>query len=409
MTTLLDCELRWRPDHRAEQQVRSVPVDVPQGVAGLEVELAYERGDGAVVDLGMEGPEGYVGWSGGARRRVLVTAEWATPGYVQTPVIDGTWQVLLGLHRVPRDGVAVRLTVRAARASDVERHRVAEPADPPPASRTPHERPSLTRELPTLDGLRWLAGDFHAHTVHSDGVLSPGGLAALAATRGLDFIAVTDHNTVSHHPHLPGAGAAHGILLLPGQELTRDTGHANAFGDTGFVDFRLPQSSWAAAVAARGGVFSINHPLATDCAWLGEVADAQVAEVWHSSWAQVRSWGAPLAWWLLTPGTTPIGGSDYHHDGSDAPPGEPTTWVLCDGDDVLGGVRAGRTAVSASVDGPLLLRHGDELVAIDADGLLLTGPERGRRCLVGDVVRVPAEPGPWWLEDDNRVVHALTR
>ena len=54
--------------------------------------------------------------------------------------------------------------------------------------------------------MQWLAGDFHSHTVHSDGVLSVGGLAALAASRGLDFLAVTDHNTTSHHAHLPEAG-----------------------------------------------------------------------------------------------------------------------------------------------------------------------------------------------------------
>ena len=48
-------------------------------------------------------------------------------------------------------------------------------------------------------GHEWLAGDFHSHTVHSDGSLEVVELAALAAERGLDLLAVTDHNTISHH------------------------------------------------------------------------------------------------------------------------------------------------------------------------------------------------------------------
>lgn len=77
--------------------------------------------------------------------------------------------------------------------------------------------------------------------------------------------------------------------------------------------------------------------------------------------------------------TVPLGGSDFHRPGSDAPPVTPTTWVLCDGDDVLEGVTAGRTAVSAGRDGPLLLRCGNELVVLGSDGALLTGFDRQAR------------------------------
>jgi hypothetical protein len=296
----------------------------------------------------------------------------------------------------------MELTVRAVGAAEVGEHQAAEPGDPPAV-----EAPPRARRLPDVDGMRWLAGDFHSHTVHSDGVLSVGGLAALAASRGLDFLAVTDHNTTSHHAHLPHAARAHGLTLVPGQEVTRDVGHANVLGDIGLVDFRSAPETWAAQAESRGGVLSVNHPLAADCAWLLPVDRPAVAEVWHSSWAQVPTWGAPLAWWLMTPDTVPIGGSDFHLHGHDDLPGSPTTWVLADGDDVVGAVRAGRTAVSASVDGPIVVRDGDQFVAVDAEGLLLTGSGRPRRRVLGDRFRLPAWSGPCWLEDDNRVVHAL--
>ena len=406
--TLLRLRQHWLPDDRAEQQIRSIAVEVPRSAAALEVEMTYAAGPGAVLDLGLESPTGYAGWSGGARSRLIVSAGWATPGYLPQPVEPGTWQVLVGLHRVPPGGVTMELTVRTVGSGEVEGHRSAEPEDPPAVPR-PDRRPS--RRLPSGDGLQWLAGDFHSHTVHSDGVLSVGGLAALAASRGLDFLAVTDHNTTSHHAHLSEAGRRHGIVLVPGQEVTRDVGHANVLGDVGLVDFRSPPETWAQQAESRGGVLSVNHPLAADCAWLlpvgDSVADLPVAEVWHSSWAQVPTWGAPLAWWLLTPETVPIGGSDFHQPGHDGLPGSPTTWVLAEGDDVVGAVRAGRTAVSASVDGPLVVRDGDEIVALDAEGLLLTGSGKPRRRVLGDRVSLPGWSGPCWLEDDDRVVHAL--
>jgi hypothetical protein len=122
----------------------------------------------------------------------------------------------------------------------------------------------------------------------------------------------------------------------------------------------------------------------------------------------LHNWGGPLAWWLSRdPRTVPIGGSDFHTYGKDALPGAPTTWVLTDGDDVLGGVAAGRTGVSADPTAPVLLRLGDQLLALGADGLLLTGFAAGRRVVRGDRAVFPAGSGPWWLEDDQMRVQAL--
>jgi predicted metal-dependent phosphoesterase TrpH len=81
--------------------------------------------------------------------------------------------------------------------------------------------------------VRWLAADFHAHTVHSDGALGIEELAALAVSRGLDALAVTDHNTTSHHAYLPSVGERYAIRLIPGQEITTDRGHANTLGTSG--------------------------------------------------------------------------------------------------------------------------------------------------------------------------------
>jgi hypothetical protein len=83
--------------------------------------------------------------------------------------------------------------------------------------------------------------------------------------------------------------------------------------------------------------------------------------------------------------------------------------VQCEGGDVLAGLRAGRVAVSAARAGPLLLRVGTNLVALAAEGLILTNPFGHRRPVTTEPATFPATPGPHWLEDHHTTVHALAR
>lgn len=395
---------RWTLDDRLAKQVRAVPVELPPGTRAFTVELSYDRSSG-VLDLGCEGPDGFRGWSGGARSGYTIAPSWATPGYLPGEPEEGAWLVLFGLYRIPLEGLPYAFTVTPHATPPPSPP--APPAAPPPFSVAPA---SVRRGLPGLDGRRWRAGELHAHTVHSDGSLTVAELAALARSEGLDFLAVTDHNTVSHHAELPGVAASTGITLVPGQEITTDLGHANAFGDIGWIDFREPAAAWARAAEDRGGLLSVNHPLAGDCAWRHPPIDRpRTAEVWHSGWWD-RTWGAPLSWaeaWRDD--LVYVGGGDFHRPEANHAPGAPSTWVLADdmGDaSIVEGIRAGRTAVSAGPHGPLLLRHGDEFLVLDADGLVLWGPDR-RSVIRGDRVTLPARPGPHRLETTRNEVMAL--
>ncbi len=362
---------RWTRADRAAGLWPRLPFEVPPGCAAVEVELDVD-GPRAVIDLGCEGAAGWRGWSGGARTRYAITPAAATPGYLPGEPEPGQWHVIAGLHRVPESGVDYTVTVRTGGSPLVEPSR---PAPPVP------ERPPR-RALPAAAGLRWVAADLHAHTLHSDGTLTVPELAALAVASGLDALAVTDHNTVAHHAELAGAGRRYGVALIPGQEVTTEYGHANAFGDIGWVDFREPAADWVSTVAARGGLLSVNHPLAADCAWRHPLpVRPPLAEVWHTSWLS-PTWGGPVAWWQAWgSATTPVGGSDWHRDDGATRLGAPTTWVAvdsaADGPElagaVLDGLRAGRTAVSANRDAPVLLPVGGELVVLGAPGALVVG------------------------------------
>ena len=384
-------------DDRLASQWQYLPVEVPPGTGALRVTLSYPRDAAAVLDLGCLDPAGFRGWSGGARDSFVVAELGATPGYLAGPVTAGLWQVVIGLHLVPASGLPFTVTAEPLSASSASlggqlSSWLAAPDAPP----VPVSRPAR-RSLPAEAGLTWLAGDLHAHTVHSDGVMSVAELAAHAVERGLDFVAVTDHNTVSHHGLLGPASARYGVSLLPGQEVTTELGHAGVLGDTGWIDFREPASSWLSLAESRGGLMSVNHPFAGPHSWVHPMPRRPpLLEVWHWSWLD-PSWTTPLSWWQAwDPAAIPVGGSDWHRPGADAPLGTPTTWVSCTDESVSGvleGLRAGRVAISASRDGAVLLRDSGSLVAVGADGLVLAGPAGPYKRIYGDLVRLPGAPG----------------
>ena len=62
--------------------------------------------------------------------------------------------------------------------------------------------------------------DLHTHTVYSDGTFTPAELIALARDRGLDIVAVTDHDTTNGLMEATAAGAEAGVEVVPGVELS---------------------------------------------------------------------------------------------------------------------------------------------------------------------------------------------
>ncbi|MFG1818705.1 CehA/McbA family metallohydrolase [Kribbella sp. NPDC049174] len=405
---------RWTLDDRAESVWHSLPVDIPADCPGLLVTLTVPSVEGVVIDIGCEGAAGWRGWSGGARRTFAITPTAATPGYLAGDLEPGTWSVVIGLHRLPVEGA--ELIVEAVTGPVGVVPGLAEYVDATAAIAVPPRPPRRT--LPAAPGLKWVAGDFHAHSLHSDGSTPIANLAALGVAAGLDVLAVTDHNTVAHHLELPGLSKQFGIGLIPGQEVTTESGHANAFGDIGVIDFRRPAATWVSEVANRGGLLSINHPLGGDCSWRQPLPQhPPLAEVWHSSWLD-HTWGGPIAWWQAwgMSGTTPIGGSDWHNPTSITPPGTPTTWIAVDaaaeGPDelpraVLEALSAGRTAISASYTAPILLRTGDEFIALDAPNTVLISPDGTRRPIRSEHEALPATPGPHYLIAHNGRIISL--
>lgn len=64
--------------------------------------------------------------------------------------------------------------------------------------------------------------DLHTHTDRSDGTFAPAELVRLAAARGLDVIAVTDHDTTEGLAEAIAAGGHAGLEVVPGVELSAE-------------------------------------------------------------------------------------------------------------------------------------------------------------------------------------------
>lgn len=258
----------------------------------------------------------------------------------------------------------------------------------------------------------WLAGDFHVHTTWSHDVWggpgddntdfpdeaytlgwTPAEQIRNAELRGLDFVALTDHNRIKILDD-PGYTSSK-LVLVPGYEHSLAYGHAGVFvADRDalrsvFHTFELPEdkfdnfggkglAAFIDAVHAAGGVAVINHP-ADHSQWSGDLVVSQgmdAVEVWNSSWLQ-RSNVTPqvftnnymaTTWWdehFLSEGVRlgVTGGSDNHWRSTTAVQGvgQPTTWVFARNRSaaaIVEGVRAGRTFVSAqppALGGPRVL------------------------------------------------------
>lgn len=384
------------PDEIAASRYHYVSFEVPPAAAAVSVHLDLKPPD-AVVDLGVFDPEGFRGYSGGARDRFVITPDVATPGYLPGELVAGEWRVLLGPYRVPPNGVTYSLTISTAPAHP-------EPVPPAPAS--PPRPPQ--RALPGTNGRTWVACDLHVHSIHSDGGLTPEGVAARARARGLDLVALTDHNTTSHHRTLSAAGSRYGVQLLPGQEVTTVDGHLNCLGDIGWIDFREPQGLWVEAAVERGGIASISHPVLEGMEWRLGRCGAALVEAWHGTW-DLRS-TASLDWWRQH-GGTPVGGSDFHDAAGARRLGCPTTWLEIEDDGgALGALWAGRVALSCDPFGPVIVRRDDEIEVVDGEGARLVTPAGRIDTVSSERYRVRCEPdsGPYrLLAGDGRML-ALT-
>ena len=305
--------------------------EVPENAVGLRAALEHRpaRARGAdyvnQVSLSLFDPQGARGTRhNNADQTIHLSAGGASPGYLPGAILPGRWTVVLDAHRIlPPDTLEYRITV------DVDTR----PPGEDPASRTPaFHTPGRTARR----GPGWYRGELHSHTLHSDGSWDVPDLAGWARGRGLDFLALTDHNTVSGLPELDSLGDDD-LLTIGGMELTTFRGHALMLGTREWHEWREvdghTMEGIARSVLDKGRLFVIAHPLnpgdpqCSGCRWEYESMMPGIApavEIWNGPWRDVNEAGLALFYRWLSEGrrlAASAGGDIHGPPPADAVPG----------------------------------------------------------------------------------------
>jgi predicted metal-dependent phosphoesterase TrpH len=105
--------------------------------------------------------------------------------------------------------------------------------------------------------------DLHNHTNHSsDGGQSPAQLLAAAKAKGLDCVAITDHNTVRGGLEGAAMAAANPELprVIPGIELATQAGEVVGLFMSADIPKDLPVVDAINRIRAQGGLVYLPHP-----------------------------------------------------------------------------------------------------------------------------------------------------
>jgi hypothetical protein len=249
------------------------------------------------------------------------------------------------------------------------------------------DRP-VERVPPRVAGRTVLTADLHVHAFPGDGVLPPWELRREARRRGVDVIAVTNHNhRIAARLPVGSDRGQTGVtpLVIPGQEITSPLFHMVAVGVRRVIDWRLPLRETIDAVHAQGGVAIAAHPVRDS--WRPQDDDAirtldgteavhALGETYSRGRFELREFFRRAR--DRKPELAPIGSSDFH---GSAPIGRCLTYIFVD---------------EVSEAGVLSAIGRGHTVASDNRGTLIGDPALVK-LVQGAGVETPfaRQPGPW--------------
>lgn len=120
----------------------------------------------------------------------------------------------------------------------------------------------------------WYAGDLHQHSNYSDGYQDVSSVYTSDLANGLDWGALTDHNSVDGLKEWLQTASVYPsgnerFVPIVGMEVTTDLGHFNVFGTTSLVDYGTQNGAQdieriTRDAKDRNALIQVNHPTLTD-------------------------------------------------------------------------------------------------------------------------------------------------
>lgn len=374
---------------------------IPENATRLDIDFQYapKRAEkyGNLLTLSLFDPqrERGTGHRGQPNQHVTVSTGEATPGYLVGALPPGSWDIMINSNLI-NSGPPVSYRFDISIGFDPQ----PEPVQWSPGTTQPR-------------GRGWYRGDLHGHTLHSDGSWDVEGLVGFARQHQLDFVTLTDHNTITALPKMESF-SADDLLTMGGVELTTFYGHALGLGIRKWIDWRVrpgerTMTQIKAEVEEAGGLFVIAHPacpgdpICTGCHWEYDdmmPGSATMVEVCNEQWdSSSNNEGSVQLWYQwLNQGYRlfATAGTDIH--GAPTPMPEFLFNVVyaeaLTESAILEGVRKGHSYISSGPKLEFMGKSSTDQIAMMGD--TLNGTSRELRvdwqdCRTGDRVRLIAD------------------
>nr|WP_175476212.1 CehA/McbA family metallohydrolase [Evansella caseinilytica] len=296
-----------------------------------------------LLTVSIDDPNGFRGAAHRHRsaHKIEIKKKGSTPGFWNRSIDSGMWGVTISTHAIVTETCHYSITVQAVKAAEEEGRK---------RSRVPWRSSLRLMDIPDFDRsdvhdraahgeYRLVASELHCHTNHSDGKQTLSELATHAKKRGLEVVAMTDHNTTSPLQDRDDVQKKAGIRILNGMEWTTFYGHMLTLGyqTAEVTDWRLAgptdihrEIKKIHSLGALVGIahpFRYGNPLCTGCHWEYQVKNMSsfdYIEVWNYELPSVMRynqkafdfWTALLNKGYILPA---FSGSDWHENKTPAP------------------------------------------------------------------------------------------
>lgn len=379
-------ELRGTLTSADMRQTKPMYIDVPEGVTNIHFLFKYAPKAApdqrlpyqiSVMIFDTKGPRFEI--SRPDDIGVFINAVKASPGGTPGPIPAGRWMCFILAHRLLSE-LPVTYEFDITMSFDPITEEAQEWLPGKVAPRGPG----------------WYRGDLHAHTIHSDGSWDIPDLVQFWKERGVDFMTLSDHNTISGLAQARSL-ADDDLMIMGGMELSTYWGHAVAVGVHEWFDWRkldgtqITMPELAQKVIDAASLFTIAHPMnlgdPTCCGCRWEHYDmmpgnALAVEIWNGHWRPHNQEALQWFYHWLNEGyrLTAVSGTDMHWR-----PTQPVRGAV----NVVYAQELSESAIIAAI------KAGHSYITAGPELLLTATTADGHSAMIGDTVaREHGQSGP---------------
>lgn len=306
--------------HNSHQTHTTYAFEIPSGVASMEIRFHYdpilvseytalERSlikeglDTSTIDdetqfrnlltLSLNDPTGFRGAHHyfNHNQSIELSEESASLGFIPGAINSGRWEVILSHHGIFSDSVSGSIEVEVVFEGEYNY------GYPVPLGAIQLPKKAMQRDVISekYAKLNFQPTELHAHTTHSDASQSLEELITQSEEMGIDWLAITDHNTISSA--IEAQDRDDKLNIIPGIEFTTFFGHLllhgpleylainwSQFGRRDLHDFIQSLKDLPLAITIAHP-FDNGNPYCTGCRWdfiLSNLDGIHGIEVWNS-------------------------------------------------------------------------------------------------------------------------------